>query len=263
MPMNSIEMTSHTITEKLYADLRHKVEEIVANGKQPSLAVVLVGHDPKSELYVSSIKQRRAQELGVDFTIHRLDQSVTQDTVLATIEKLNRESSVSGIIVQLPLPDQLDTDAILNAIDLKKDVDGLRSGTPYLPPTVAAIMQLFESYDIALTDKKITVVGKGKLVGAPLLSELKKLGLDVEACDEWTDDLVGKTVAADILISATGDPGIIKPEMVKEGAIVIDVDEDVEYEAVAPKTSYITPQRGAVGPLTVAFLLSNVIEAAT
>jgi methylenetetrahydrofolate dehydrogenase (NADP+)/methenyltetrahydrofolate cyclohydrolase len=261
--MSFIEMTSHTITEKLYADLKKKVEAILATGMQPSLAVVLVGHDPKSELYVSSIKQKRAEELGIEFTIHRLDQSVSQEAILETIEKLNAESSVSGIIVQLPLPEHLDTNAILNTIDSKKDVDGLRSGSPYLPPTVAAITQLFESYDIPLADKKITIVGKGRLVGAPLFDELKKLHLNVEACDEWTDDLVGKTVSADILISATGDPGLIKPEMVKDGAVVIDVDEDVHYETVAPKTSYITPQRGGVGPLTVAFLLSNVVEAAT
>lgn len=258
-----IEMTSRTIVEKRYADLRPRVEELVAADHTPHLAVVLVGHDPNSELYVSSIKQKRAQELGVEFTIHRLDANASEDRIMATITELNNQPSVTGIIVQLPLPENINVDRILNTVAPEKDVDGLGKNSQFLTPTVCAIMSLLEAYDIELAGKKISIVGKGRLVGGPLYNELKHLKLDVTACDESIGDNLGVcTLGADILISATGQPHLIQPALVKDGAVVIDVDCDVNYEAVLHKTSYITPQKGAVGPLTVACLLENVIEAA-
>lgn len=257
-----IEMTSHTITEKLYHQLGQRVAELQEQGVQPALAVVLVGHDPKSELYVSSIKQRRAQELGIDFTIHRLDANASEDSIIETIERLNQEAQVTGIIVQLPLPDAIDTDRVLAAVAAEKDVDGLRPGSQFMPPTVSAILGLLEAYDIVLTDKKISIIGQGRLVGAPLLREMKQLKLDVNACDESVEDLSTCTLDADIVISATGEPNLIRPSMVKEKAVVIDVDCDVLYDEVAEKVAYITPQKGGVGPLTVAYLLANVVEAA-
>lgn len=259
--MNTIQMTSHTIVEKIYLELKNRVKELSDRGIVPALAVILVGHDPQSELYVASIKQRRASELGIDFKIHRLDENVDQESLTKAITDLNNQSEVNGIIVQLPLPSNLNTDAILNSIDPGKDVDGLHQDSPYLSPTVSAILELIEGYDLTLADKKIVIVGKGRLVGAPLLKELQKLKLQVEAVDDQVEDLAKITVQADILVSATGKPNLIQPQMVKEGAVVIDVDQDVNYEAVGPKTAYITPQRGGVGPLTVAFLLQNVIEA--
>ncbi len=256
-----IEMTSRTIVQHLYDELRPKVAELSQHNRQPSLAVVLVGSDPKSELYVSSIKKEKAEELGIAFTIHRLDESTSERAIIETIEQLNNEASVKGIIIQLPLPDHIAVERILNSVALEKDVDGLRAKSPYMPPTVDAILRLFEAYDIVLEAKKIVVVGKGRLVGGPLIKELEALKLDVTACDESTDDLSACTLDADILVSATGSHHVIQPAMIKDGAVIIDVDQDVNYEAVMEKAGYITPQRGAVGPLTVACLLSNVVEA--
>lgn len=256
-----IEMTSHTIVHKLYDQLHRKVEQLVQRGKVPQLAVVLVGHDPKSELYVSSIKQKRAHELGIDFTIHRLDATASEDKVIETIERLNQETAVTGIIVQLPLPQSINVDRVLNSVAPTKDVDGLHKQSRFTPPTVCAILHLLEAYDIELAGKQISIVGKGRLVGGPLLAELKRLKLNVTACDETITDLSTCTLGADILISATGQPHLIQPSLVKSGAVVIDVDCDVNYEAVAEKVRYITPQKGGVGPLTVACLLANIVEA--
>lgn len=255
-------MTSHTLVAQLTEALKSRIAELTAQGHQPGLAVILVGHDPKSELYVSSIKQRQAEDLGISFTIHRFDELVNEATILETIERLNSELMVSGIIIQLPLPEQLDTNHLLNAIAEEKDVDGLRSGSPFLPPTVEAIMKLLEAYDIPLADKKIVIVGKGRLVGGPLYNELKALKLNVTACDQSIDDLSTCTLGADILISATGVPRLIKPAMIQDGAVIIDVDTDVMYDDIIDKVSYITPQKGGVGPLTVSILLSHVVEAA-
>lgn len=257
-----IEMTSHTIVHKLYDELQTRIDTLKEHGHEPHLAVVLVGHNPKSELYVSSIKQRRAQELGIAFTIHRLAETASEEKIIETIEELNNQESVTGIIVQLPLPESIHVDRVLNSVAAHKDVDGLRKGSDFTPPTVCAILKLLEAYDIILRDKKISIVGKGRLVGAPLYEELRQLKLDVTACDESIEDLTSCTLGADILISATGEPHLIQPSMVKDGAVVIDVDADVQYEAVAEKVAYITPQKGGVGPLTVACLLENVVTAA-
>lgn len=257
-----IEMTSHTIIDKLSQALRVRVDQLITHGYRPHLAVVLVGYNPQSELYVSSIKRKQAEDLGIDFTIHRLDESATQKAVCATIDELNRQSAVTGIIVQLPLPSHLDTDGILAAVDRAKDVDGLAPNSPFMPPTVQAIMTLFEAYDIKLKEKRIVLIGLGRLVGAPLMKELKRLRLDVTACDESVTDLASCTLGADILISATGQHHLIQPSMIKEGAVIIDVDKEVDYEAVLSKAGYITPQKGGVGPLTVTYLLKNVVEAA-
>lgn len=258
----AIEMTSHTIISKLNEQLRATVNTLHQQGQQPHLAVVLVGHDPQSELYVSSIKKREAEDLGIGFSIHRLDSNASEERIIETIEQLNHEGSVTGIIVQLPLPQDIDTDRVLNSVSLAKDVDGLRTGSRFIPPTVSAILELLSAYDIDLSNKRIVVVGQGRLVGGPLLKELRRYKLDVTVCDESTTDLAACTINADILISATGEHHLIKPSMVKYGAVVIDVDHEVAYDEVIDKVGYITPQRGGVGPLTVTFLLSNVIEAA-
>ncbi len=254
-------MTSHTIIERIYSGLKPRISELAANGQTPTLAVVLVGDDPNSITYVS-IKQQRAEELGMEFILHRLDTNTAEERVLSVIDELNRAEHVHGIIVQLPLPAHLDSDKIIARVSQEKDVDGLRNRSPFMPPTVRAIMQLFEAYDIVLKDKKIVVVGQGRLVGGPLTEELRRLHFDVSICDESTSDLGACTLQADILVSATGEHHLIQPSMVKEGSIIIDVDTEVDYELVSERVGYITPQKGGVGPLTVAYLLSNTVEAA-
>lgn len=258
----AIEMTSHTIVQKLYDELRPRIEALTEAGHQPALAVILIGHDPMSELYVSSIKQKQAENLGIDFTVHRFDENVAEEKIIGAIQQFNSQPAVSGLIIQLPLPEAVNTEEVLTAVALEKDVDGLRAGSQFVPPTVNAILELLEAYDIQLKDKKIVIVGRGRLVGSPLEKALKELKLDITVCDQTIEDLAGCTLNADILISATGESGLIKPPMVKDGAVVIDVDNDVVYDQIASKASAITPQKGGVGPLTVAFLLSNVVEAA-
>ncbi len=254
-------LTSHTIVEQLYRNLKTRIDRLIASGHQPKLAVVLVGDDPNSITYVA-IKQRQAEALGLGFVLHHLAAGVDETAVLAVIEQLNQEPAVSGIIVQLPLPEQLETETILKAVEPEKDVDGLNRKSQFKPPTVQAILELFSAYDIDLTDKQIVLVGKGRLVGGPLLTQLEKLGYRPTVCDESTDDLAACTLQADILISATGQPHLITPTMVKDQAIIIDVDHEVVFDEVLPKVKAITPQKGAVGPLTVAILLSHVVEAA-
>lgn len=256
-----IEMSSRTVVEKIYTDLGAKVESLTAAGHQPTLGIVLVGHDPNSLAYIG-MKQRRAEQLGIGFALHRLDEGASEEAILSVIDNLNKETSISGIIVQLPLPDHLNTDKILKAVAQEKDVDGLRPDSTFTPPTAAAILSLLHAYDIDLTGKRIVLVGQGRLVGGPLMTEFKAMKLDVTACDESTGDLGACTLQADILISGTGQRHLITPAMVRDGAVVVDVDQEVDYEAVQEKVSYITPQKGGVGPLTVAFLLYNVVTAA-
>lgn len=259
--MRPIVMTSQTIVAQIYVYLRKEIELLEGGGHKPALAVVLVGNDPNSLTYIA-VKQKRAAEIGIGFTLHHLNQSASEETIVSIIEQLNSQGEISGIIVQLPLPNHLNAETILGAVDLTKDVDGLRSSSPFMPPTVLAILQLLQSYEIPLTGKKIVVVGKGRLVGAPLTAQLQRLRLDVTTCDEQTGDLAACTIGADILISATGEQHLIQPSMVKEGAVIIDIDEEVVYDQVLERVSYITPQKGGVGPLTVAFLLANVVSAA-
>ncbi len=254
-------MTSQTIVAKLYELLAEEIEQLKQQEAVPSLAVVLVGEDPNSVTYVS-IKGRQAESLGMGFSLHRLDESASEATVIEAIERLNEEPDVTGIIVQLPLPSHIDTDHVLQAVAKEKDVDGLRPDSEFTPPTVSAIMELFHGYDIELKEKKIVVVGKGRLVGGPIIKRLKEHNLDVTVCDESTGDLGACTINADILISGTGQEHLIKPSMIKPGAVVVDVDKEVVFDEVLDKVGYITPQKGGVGPLTVAFLLSNVVDAA-
>ncbi len=254
-------MTSQTIVAKLYELLTEEIASLKADDITPTLAVVLVGEDPNSVTYVN-IKGKQASELGIEFSLHKLDATVSQESIIEAIEQLNAEPSVSGIIVQLPLPDQIDTDKVLQAVLKEKDVDGLRTDSDFTPPTVSAITEILHSYDIDLEEKKIVIVGKGRLVGGPLIKRLKERNLDVTVCDESTGDLGACTINADILVSGTGQEHLIQPSMIKDGAVVIDVDKDVLYEQVLEKVGYITPQKGGVGPLTVAFLLSNVVDAA-
>lgn len=254
-------MTSQKIVDAIYARLTSDIYNLSQLLIKPTLAVILVGDDSSSVTFVS-IKQKQAEELGVGFKLHHLAPDSEEATVFNIIEELNNDPKVTGIIIQLPLPNHLNTDRTLQAVAREKDVDGLRADSPYTPPTVQAVLTLLREYNINLFGKKIVVVGKGRLVGGPLLAEFQKQRLHIAACDESTADLQACTVGADILISATGQERLIKPGMIKDGAVVIDVEREVDYEQVLDKVSYITPQKGGIGPLTVAFLLSNVVKAA-
>lgn len=229
--------------------LRNKIQETKI---KPKLAVILVGDNPASVMYVN-LKKKRAEEVGIEVEVF--------DSV-DVIEQLNADPTVTGVLVQLPLPKGIDTDEVLARIDPAKDVDGLTGRSKFLPATVRAVFTALEGFEIA--EKRVTIIGRSREVGKPLAEEMRKRGAIVSVGHSQTGDLGGLTRQADVLISATGRPGLVTTEMVKRGAVVIDVGSpkgDVD-PAVAGVASAITPVPGGIGPLTVVSLLENTYEAA-
>ncbi|MFA5933503.1 MAG: bifunctional 5,10-methylenetetrahydrofolate dehydrogenase/5,10-methenyltetrahydrofolate cyclohydrolase [Microgenomates group bacterium] len=249
-------------------------EEIKTLSKTPKVVSFLIGEDAPSVLY-TNIKQKKAEEIGINFEAIRLPVETEFEEVAKKINELNDDSSVDGIMVQLPMPEEFlkgkEEHDLLELIDGEKDVDGLTSKGKFLSATVRSVISILEDEGISVSGKKVVVVGASDLVGKPVAGELKKMGADVVICDSKTTRLQGETLEAQILISATGVPGLIKGDMVKEGVIVIDVGAekvdgkvvgDVDFESVASKSSRITPVPGGVGPMTVISLMENVVEAA-
>ncbi len=261
----------------------------VATGVTPTLAVVLVGDDPASLTYVTS-KGRASKRLGFNHHTLHLPETTSEGELLALLDKLNGDAEVDGILVQLPLPLHIDELRVIQRIDPIKDVDGLHPinmgllllGEPRLVPcTPLAILHLLEHYQISTVGKNVVIVGRSNIVGKPLGALLSQKGRDgtVTLCHSRTADLKSHTLAADILVAAIGVPHFIRGDMVKEGAVVIDVGinrvtdlnhkrgyrlvGDVEWESVAQKASAITPVPGGVGPLTIAMLMKNTLMAAT
>lgn len=248
--------------------------------RAPQLAVVLVGDDPASAIYVRN-KERDCRECGIDCRDHRLPADTTQEALLALIRALNRDDSVDGILVQLPLPGHLDGAQVLRSIDPDKDVDAfhpenvgrLLLGQPrYLPCTPAGILALLREYAIDPAGKHCVVVGRSNIVGRPMAALLLQADATVTVCHSKTPDLCSQCLQADILVSAAGRRGLITADMVKPGAVVIDVAMnrgpdgklcgDADYAAVAERASFITPVPGGVGPMTRAMLLENTYRAA-
>ena len=248
--------------------------------RAPRLAVVLVGDDPASAIYVRN-KERDCRECGIDCRDHRLAADTTQEALLALIRALNRDDTVDGILVQLPLPGHLDGAQVLRAIDPDKDVDAfhpenvgrLLLGQPrYLPCTPAGILTLLREYAIDPAGKHCVVVGRSNIVGKPLALLLLQADATVTVCHSKTPDLADQCRRADILVSAAGQAGLITADMVRPHAVVIDVAMnrgadgklcgDVDFGAVAQRADYITPVPGGVGPMTRAMLMENTYQAA-
>ena len=232
----------------------------------PKLAIVQCKDDPIINTYVR-LKQRYGSEILIDVDVHQ----VSQDDARETIQQLNADDGIQGIIVQLPLPDTSQTDEIVNLVAPEKDVDALGKYSNFDPATPMAILWLLAGYNIDLAGKRILLIGRGKLVGAPLEKMLQASGLDVSVADRTTKDLNALTLDADIIITATGSPAIIYPDMVKQGAVVVDAGVasedgktvgDVSVEMYEREDLTITPKKGGVGPLTVCALFENVIRAA-
>ncbi|PRY12387.1 methylenetetrahydrofolate dehydrogenase (NADP+)/methenyltetrahydrofolate cyclohydrolase [Pontibacter ummariensis] len=279
--------TSEAIQDEIAAE----VAAIKASGgKVPHLAAILVGNDGGSVTYVNN-KVLACERIGFDSTLIRYEDDITEEELLNKIQELNEDARVDGFIVQLPLPKHIDTEKVLEAVDPKKDVDGFHpinvgrmvAGLPaYLPATPAGILQLLERYEIDTKGKHCVVVGRSNIVGSPMSILMAKNAYPgnctVTLCHRYTEDLTGYTSQADIIIAAVGQPGLITAEMVKEGAVVIDVGTtrvpdasrksgfrlrgDVDFDSVAEKCSYITPVPGGVGPLTIAMLMKNTLRAA-
>ncbi len=232
----------------------------------PKLAIVQTKDDPVINTYVR-LKKNYGADILIEVDVRIIDQS----DINSTIEELNNDNSIHGIIVQLPLNDVSKTDEILNLVSPAKDVDALGNNPNFEPATPMAIMWLLAGYDVALEGKKIVLVGQGKLVGAPLYKQLSELGYDVEVADRNTENLQEVITSADVIITATGSPAIIYPEMLKNGAVVVDAgvaSEDGKTVGDLHPTVYerddliLTPTKGGVGPLTVCALFENVITAA-
>ena len=260
-----------------FADEKEEELKIVVSGLRsrgivPHLASILVGDDEASRLYIG-LKKKAVERIGAEHDSYFLPENTKLSDILALIASLNEDKNVQGIMVQMPIPGQLGNhkDEIIKAIDPKKDVDGLRDDSSFLHPTSRAIIDIINEakrYDNVrptskTTSLRVVVVGATGMVGRPLVKELKKEGYEVIGCDSKTMDLKNNTLKGDILVSVTGVPGIIKADMVKRGTIVIDVGSPVgDFDPeVKNKSAFFTPVPGGVGPVTIACLLENLIDA--
>ncbi len=274
------------------AEIASSVAQIVdAGGRAPHLAAILVGHDGGSESYVAS-KVKACEECGFGSSLLRFEGSISQEQLLEHIRDLNNNPDIDGFIVQLPLPRHIDTHAVIEAIDPHKDVDGfhpanvgrLSIGLPgFVSATPAGIIELLQRYQIPTSGKHCVILGRSNIVGKPLAMLMMQKSYPGDAtvtvCHSRTADIASITRTADILVAAMGVPASVTADMVKEGATVIDVGTtrvpdatrargwklcgDVDFAAVAPKCSYITPVPGGVGPMTIAMLMRNTLLAAT
>ena len=269
------------IAKAVKEDVRARVESLKTRGIRPGLATVLVGDDPASHVYVRN-KQRSCEELGMHSIGHELPVSTSQDELMALIERLNRDPAIHGILLQLPLPKPLRAEPALYAIAPDKDIDGLHPfnvgrltmGEPrFVPCTPAGVMAMLDYHKLPIEGKNAVVVGRSNLVGKPAALLLMHRHATITVCHSRTQDLAGVCRRADILIAAMGKAKFITGDMVKEGAVVIDVGinrqsdgklvGDVDFDAVARKASWITPVPGGVGPMTIAMLMHNTVLAAT
>lgn len=245
----------------------HQTRALRASKIYPKLAIVQAKDDPVINTYVR-LKKKYGSDIGIDVEVHKPSQANITDL----LKQLNKDDSVYGIIVQLPLPDPAQTDEIVNMVGPAKDVDALGKGAKFEPATPMAILWLLAGYNVDLKGKNVLVVGHGKLVGTPLARILVKSGVDVSVADESTKDLASKAQKADIIVTATGSPGVIKADMLKEGVVVVDAGVasedgktvgDLAADVYKREDLTITPQKGGVGPLTVCALFENVIRAAS
>jgi methylenetetrahydrofolate dehydrogenase (NADP+)/methenyltetrahydrofolate cyclohydrolase len=269
------------LANKVQASVTTQVEQLKREKNiVPGLAVILIGDDPASHAYVK-MKAKACEKVGFYSITHNMPDTISQDEIIATIEMMNNNPRIDGILVQLPLPKHVDADKILEVIDPKKDVDGFHAYNVgrlvtnldcFVACTPLGVMKMFEEYNIELQGKDVCVVGASNIVGKPMASLLLNANATVTITHIFTKDLKAHTSKADIVVVGVGVPGLIKEDMVKEGAIVIDIGinrmengslvGDVDFKNVSPKCSYITPVPGGVGPMTIAMLLSNTVKAA-
>jgi methylenetetrahydrofolate dehydrogenase (NADP+)/methenyltetrahydrofolate cyclohydrolase len=272
-------MDGKALSAACKANIKAEVEKMTALGHRPGMAVVLVGDNQASQVYVRN-KEKDCQECGIYSAMYTLPEETTERELLELLDVLNHDERIHGILVQLPVPKQIDSQHVIEAIDPIKDVDAfhptnvgyLTAGMPrFAPCTPAGIVKLMEEYGIDPAGKHCVVVGRSNIVGKPMALLLLQKNGTVTICHSGTKDLKAQTLQADILISAVGKVGFITADMVKDGAVVIDVamnrnDQgklcgDVDYDAVSKKAAYITPVPGGVGPMTRVMLLENTLTA--
>lgn len=278
------------VSEEIYGELRQRIDALKARGVTPGLAVVLVGEDPASQVYVRK-KGEMCESLGMKSVTVRMPAETTQGELMAKVDELNNDPTIHGFLVQLPLPSHLDEEQVINAISPSKDVDCFHPtnvgrvliGNPdFLPATPAGVQQMIIHSGIETSGKHVVVIGRSNIVGKPMAAMMLQRGLGADSTvtvvHSRTKDLPSITRQADILIVAIGKPRFVTPDMVKDGAVVIDVGTnriedpthpkgsrlvgDVDFEAVKDKVSAITPVPGGVGPMTICMLMANAVKAA-
>jgi methylenetetrahydrofolate dehydrogenase (NADP+) / methenyltetrahydrofolate cyclohydrolase len=268
------------IAQKIKEELKTEVTEMIKTGTAPGLAVILVGNDPASRVYVSA-KKKTCEEIGIFSQVFEMPESVSQQELQNIVEKLNQDEKIHGILVQLPLPKHIDEESIIESISPKKDVDCFHPENvgrmsigigKILPCTPAGIIEILKRNSIEISGKECVVIGKSNIVGKPMALMLLNEKATVTVCHSKTVDLTAHTKKADILISAAGKTGLITADMVKSGATVIDVGinrrsdgqlvGDVDFEKVKEIAGAITPVPGGVGPMTIAMLMRNTLTAA-
>lgn len=267
------------VAKKIRQNLKSEVETLKVNGINPKLAVIMVGEDPSSKIYVRN-KSIACNEVGIEYEEFLLSETTTMEELLDLIDKLNKDETIHGILLQSPIPKGLDINEAFRAIDPKKDVDGFNpfnvgklclGQDTFVSCTPFGIIKLLGEYNIEIEGKNAVVVGRSNIVGKPMMQCLLNKNATVTVCHSKTKDLKEVTKKADILVVAIGRANFITKDMVKEGAVVVDVginrtDDgklcgDVEFEEVSKVASYITPVPGGVGPMTIAMLMNNIVKA--
>ncbi len=269
------------LSKEIREKLKLKSNELKEKGIKPKLAVIMVGDDKASQVYVRN-KSKACNEIGIEFEEFILDKGIEQKELIELIKKLNKDNNVHGILLQSPIPAHLDINEAFKTINPEKDVDGFNpvnvgklclNQDTFVSCTPYGIMKLFESYNIDLTGKNVTILGRSNIVGKPLIQCCLNKNATVTVCHSKTKDLKEHTKNADVVISAIGKAKFVTEDMIKPGAVIIDVGTnraedgkltgDVDFEKVSKKASYITPVPGGVGPMTIAMLMNNVIKATT
>jgi bifunctional protein folD len=267
------------LAKKIRANLKIECEELKKKNINSKLAVIMVGEDPASKVYVRN-KSKACEDVGIEYEEYLLDVNTTQKELIELIEKLNNDKTINGILLQSPIPSNLDINEAFRTISPEKDVDGFNplnvgklvlNQDTFVSCTPYGIMKMFEEYDIDLTGKNVVILGRSNIVGKPLIHCCLNKNATVTSCHSKTQNIAQKAKEADVLISAIGKANFVTADMVKDGAVVIDVGinrldngkitGDVDFESVKEKASYITPVPGGVGPMTIAMLMNNVIKA--
>lgn len=268
------------LATKIRNELKGEIEKLKKQGINPKLAVIMVGDDKASKIYVRN-KSKACNEIGIEFEEFVKDSKTTQEELMNLINELNKREDIHGILLQSPLPDGLDIREAFNSIDYKKDVDGFNplnigklaiGEDTFISCTPYGIIKMLEEYNIQIEGKRAVIIGRSNIVGKPLIQCLLNKNATVTVCHSKTKNIEEITKEADILIAALGKPKFVTEDMVKSGAVVIDVGinrnnegklvGDVDFENVSKKASYITPVPGGVGPMTIAMLMNNVVKAA-
>ena len=273
-------MDGKALSLKLKEQMKQRIEQLKQQGINPKLVVVLVGDNSASQVYVRN-KHKSCGEVGIESEVITMPEQTSQQELLEVVERLNQDETVDGILVQLPLPKQIDEKTVLRSILPEKDVDGFHpvnvgllsiGDECFAPATPSGIIAMFQEYGINIAGKNCVVIGRSNIVGKPMAALLLKNNATVTICHYKTEDLASYTRRADVVIVATGHRHTLTADMVKEGAVVVDVGMnrneqgklcgDVDYEEVKEKASFITPVPGGVGPMTITELLENTIQAA-